>query len=165
MRNHLLEKLIEKRFNRKAIERVILDESKRKRPAHRRRAARKQDGFRELQGVYRGNYYRVKVPDMQRPQTTRISRLPATAPAPNLSALVADATVKSPAAANGHKRHSNNLADQAAGSLAKIQQQQQQSTNNAWKQFRDWFTANAGTLLLNLGSLCTLAAFTRTDVL
>jgi CRP-like cAMP-binding protein len=159
MRNPLLEKLIEKRFQgRDAIQQVFKDESKRHRPGEpRRRPFRKHDdGTRELKGVYRGNYYRVKVPDMTQAQTPRLSRLPATAPAPDLSALVADATARSA------KRKSNKKLTDQTPTMAKIQQHK---TDNAWKQFTDWVTTNAGTLLLNFGSLCTLAAFTRSDVL
>ena len=167
MRNHLLEKLIEKRFQGKdAIQQVIKDESKRAshRPGQRRRRrlpTQNDDGAtRELKGVYRGNYYRVKVPDTTKPRTRRISRLPATAPAPNLTALVTDATTRSSKRKGGphHK-----LADQ--GPTVEDFQQQASNTESAWKRFMDWMTTNAGTLLLNFGSLCTLAAFTRTDVL
>jgi hypothetical protein len=70
-----------------------------------------------------------------------------------LNALVAEAS------SLGMKKKTHKLSDQAP-SVKKIQKEE-----NSWSRFSEWFTANWGTLLLNFGSLCTLAAFTRSDVL
>ncbi|KAG7365042.1 Popeye conserved region protein [Nitzschia inconspicua] len=84
-----------------------------------------------------------------------MARLPATAPAPNLSALVVEATSR-PATTKSQK-----MVNQATTTAKALQA----SPDNAWSRFNDWIVTNWGTLLLNFGSLCTLAAFTRTDVL
>lgn len=145
-----MEKLIEKRFQGpKAILQVLKSTtngsgSKRRRPTT-------TDGSKYLKGIYRGNYYRIKIPE-QRKIVPSVPSFPTVSPPPNLNAIVAEAS---------HK-----LAKTTFNRVGAHQRQQYDSMGESpWSRFFEWFYANWAVILLNFGSICTLAAFTRSDVL
>jgi hypothetical protein len=164
MRNQLLEKLIENRFqSQDTLRKILKEESKRVKCSGSNKTSqqgrRPKDGTLQLQGVYRGNYYRVKIPDGTQPPPRLLPRFPATAPAPDLSALVTDASSRT----TKPTTRSQKMVDQAASTAQALQSVA--FRDNAWNRIHDWMVANWGTLVLNFASLCTLVAFTRADVL
>jgi CRP-like cAMP-binding protein len=146
MRNKVLEKLIEKRFQGPDVIRHVLkstnESSKRRRPST-------VDGSSYLKGIYRGNYYRIKIPE--KTKTMRIPSLPPVAPPPDLNAMVAEASFRAKTSftrVGAHQKQKYDSMGQSPG-----------------RRFVDWIRANWAVVLLNFGSICTLTAFTRSDVL
>lgn len=142
MRNKLIERLLEKRNRPDAIKNVLKSERKRKEARQRSPSSKRRHPSDEtvLKGVYRGNFFRLKLPVISsRKAAQQIPKIPTVAPPPNLQAIVADAAA----------------AARSSGP----------SSSSIGNQLKEWMRENGLVLLLNFGSICTLMAFTRSDVL
>ena len=99
---------------------------------------------RYVQGVYKGNFFRVKVPE----ETTLFPKLP-----------------RFPAALPVPKAMKGFLLDPSKLSMESIISGLVPQEKSFGRQIWDWTAENWPTMLLNFGSVCTLVAFTRSDVL
>ena len=94
-----------------------------------------------VRGVYRGNYFRLKIPNSGRSgRPSELPKIPVVAPPPSFAGIVNTKTKGSTKDGGG-------------------------TTGDNLRWIIEWFQKNWPTLLLNFGSVCTLAAFTRSDVL
>ena len=140
--------------------------------------------YRYVRGVYNGNYYRVRVAN-QNYRDDSSFRVPKLVSHPMPKAFkavppvaVAEVEVAATQAAASSATTTGALpgTTKAGGPVvgAAQQQQQQQQQQKARQQARqdafrarilEWWRQNWPILVLNAGSLCTLAGFTRSDVL
>ena len=126
-----------------------------------------------IKGVHRGNYFRVTVP----PKQSILPEVPKL-PSPVGPALKSFKSVPPPASttttATEQSSSSSNVVSQASGTAAAAAaataaSSAREQASEQMKNYLDWIYAwwkeNWSILTMNFGSLCTLLAFTRTDVL
>jgi CRP-like cAMP-binding protein len=111
----------------------------------------------EIRFIYKGNYYRRKIPG-QKKEPPKLLKLPPAGqavmpqpfktPPPDATTTTAEAMAAA-GKARGHSNHGHHHS---------------QSTKQTWS-WRSWWKLNGPLLVLNFGSLATLVGFTRTDVL
>eukprot|EP00529_Nitzschia_sp_RCC80_P023703 CAMPEP_0113504176 /NCGR_PEP_ID=MMETSP0014_2-20120614/34576_1 /TAXON_ID=2857 /ORGANISM="Nitzschia sp." /LENGTH=457 /DNA_ID=CAMNT_0000399269 /DNA_START=187 /DNA_END=1556 /DNA_ORIENTATION=- /assembly_acc=CAM_ASM_000159 len=148
MRNKLVELILDRRNRPDAIKDVLKAETKRKdrqqntsNRHHRRRLGGDGGGYDLVRGVYRGNYFRIKIPNnVGSGKPSELPKIPVVAPPPSFAAIV------NTTAGGGSTKDGGGTGDYLRWMI-------------------EWFQQNWPTLLLNFGSVCTLAAFTRSDVL
>ena len=100
---------------------------------------------RNIRGIHRGQFFRVKVPGPSPP--FRLPRLR------NHANPMMRPFVKT----EGHHRRD---ALSVEGALTA-----EHAREDFWDRARQWLKYNWGVLILNFGSICSLLAFTRSDVL
>ena len=143
---------------------------------HRFERARTRKRPTIIKGVHKGNYFRVKVP----PKKSILPEVPKI-PSPVGPALKSFKSVPPPAsstttttasAAAEHSTASTNVVSQAsqkAAAAATAASSAGEQASAKLKKYLDWAYAwwkeNWSILTMNFGSLCTLLAFTRSDVL
>jgi CRP-like cAMP-binding protein len=138
-RKKFLDRLVANRFRSNKEIRKILEEQRAETTSRRRRARRDQQ---YLTGVHNGVYYRIKVPPSKPrilPDVPRLPSTPISAPKPLQRPEPAGAQVATMTRA----------------------ERRQDVRERLW----EWLLKNYPTLILNFGSICTLAGFTRSDVL
>ena len=156
MRNKLVELILDRRNRPDAIKDVLKAETKRKDRQQNRQNRRRRlrlgataagqpytdgGGYDLVRGVYRGNYFRIKIPNnVGSGKPPKLPKMPVEAPPPSFAAIV-------------NTKAKGSTKDGGGGT----------GDNVRW--IIEWFQKNWPTLLLNFGSVCTLAAFTRSDVL
>lgn len=134
----------------------------RRQPRHRRQQ-------QYIRGTHRGQFFRIKVPTEDPSVPFRLPKLRNHA-SPMMRPFV-DPTVEQQAPhtmsqLSGHS-HSPPVEQSLATGVETTQQQQQQQHywRKYWQRAKEWFQYNYGVLILNFGSVCSLLAFTRSDVL
>jgi len=110
-----------------------------------------------IKGVHRGQYFRVKLPPRQ-----PVNILPDVPKLTNPTGLVPKALTGIPpkqdhnvAASVGSGAHTGSM------SMASRKQQRQEDIRDFFDRLHQWWNENWSVLLMNFGSFCTLAAFTR----
>lgn len=103
----------------------------------------KSRGGKTLTGVYKGQFYRIKVPEKSLRRRFDVPKLGLAPPTP--APFITETATK------------------------QLSQHNQQSSSSFKRSFferaKEWWKNNWTVLVLNFGSLCTLTAFTRSDVL
>ena len=103
---------------------------------------------------YSGNYYRRPIAPKHKKKPPELFKLPPAGPA-----VVPQPFITPPNTVSVAKKAEELVAAGAAGSSSGSSSQQ-----STWS-WRSWWKLNAPLVILNLGSLATLAGFTRTDVI
>ncbi|KAL3930485.1 MAG: hypothetical protein SGBAC_011747 [Bacillariaceae sp.] len=156
----LVAQLFESRFKGKEAIRKILDH-----PVDPQRSTlggtRKRRRGNYVKGVHKGNFFRIRLPSSGRklpsmpklPPTQPMLRAPSAMPAPGAQQQTAEATEAI-------------LQSHAAGGAVSAEMIAQQGPySDFFRRLGTWFKDNFAVLVLNVGSLCTLTGFTRSDIL
>ena len=174
MRNKLIQTLIEKRSQGSDTIRKIIDNSNKNAASairqsassinrqHRRRpqaqAQAQAQRRQQLRGVYRGNYFRIQLPATNYLPPIQPLTAPAVAPSQAVEAIVSSATKS--------KNNKKSNSSDGGGDNNNDNTNNNKNNNKSYSQyFQDWILKNWSTVIFNVGSLCTLAAFTRSDIL
>lgn len=140
MRHKVIEALVEQSLHGPYAIRQIL---KGGHPSNRKRFQQAHQP-KYVKGIYKGQYFRVKLPQKNE-GFPRLPSFPSILPVPKIvHGLLSDSSSK--------------LSLETLFPLAG-------RNENLLRRFLVWCTVNLPTLLLNVGSICTLLAFTRSDVL
>ena len=108
-----------------------------------------------IKGVYRGNFYRIKIPP-HRPPPKPVAKLLNPSSPPVKGFVHAEA-----------KKAGSHPTSSAISELrqAKTRAERQDIFNEYWDSAKQWWKLNWAVLVLNFGSVCSLVGFTRSDVL
>lgn len=117
---------------------------------HKQRKKSKNRPQQYVRFVYKGNYYRRPIAPKHKKKPPELLKLPPAGPA-----VIPKPFITPPSTSVAKKAEELVAASATAGSSG------QQST---WS-WRSWLKLNYPLLILNFGSLATLAGFTRTDVI
>lgn len=124
---------------------------------------------RQLKGVYRGQFYRIKIPGPPAPSPVRQLLNPSSPPVKGF--VHAETSSSVAAAASAKKHHVQELATRKTSSstLSVLRQasrtEREDLFREYWEKVKAWWKLNWPVLVLNFGSICSLVGFTRTDVL
>jgi hypothetical protein len=137
MRNKVIETIVEHHRDGPSVIRRILGRGKPK------TKGRREDRPKYVRGVFNGNFFRVKIPE-KRNFFPNLPSFPSILPVPaKMKGLLRD-----PSKLSLDSILSNMGPDKSLG-----------------RKISEWMVVNWPTMLLNVGSVCTLLAFTRSDVL
>ena len=139
MKRNLTARLFRNRFQSEGQVRQVLEAEQRRQPKPKR----------FIKAVHNGNFFRVKVPGPTTP--FRLPKLRNHAN-PMMRPFV-------------QTQQQGSAAIMESGGLALEHAADPQVLQNYWQRLRKWLRLNAGVLILNFGSVCSLLAFTRSDVL
>lgn len=114
---------------------------------------------REIKFIYKGNYYRRKIPTKKK-DPPKLLKLPPAGQA------VMPQPFKTPPPESTTTHHLTTTAEAMAASANKRghSHHHSQSNQQTWS-WKSWWRLNGPLLVLNFGSFATLVGFTRTDVL
>jgi hypothetical protein len=135
MQKKFLDRLVQSRFKSKKDIRNLLDRSEQS-----QRNATKRATPTYMKGVHNGVFYNIKVPPNKK-VLPDIPKLP-----PPQTAPIGFKTIVT--------KVDHNISSSS----------RRGDSNEFWERLREWWKQNWPILVLNVGSLCTLTGFTRSDV-
>lgn len=138
---YLVGRLFESRFKGGDAIRQILENSRRT-PKLKRG---KKRGPTYVKGIHKGNFFRMRLPSKGR-KLPNIPKLPPSQPFPRAPKAMAQQQTNASTGA---------IIDAAASGYY----------SDFLKRLSKWFQDNWAVLILNVGSICTLVGFTRSDIL
>lgn len=156
----LLDQILRNRFQSSKNLARFLDEYREAAAAtaDKHHAARKK---RVLRGVHKGRYYRVRLPPPRKP--------PPSISLPNLPKIPPPMSSQPPVAFKTAVVEASSSASTAAAGSSSSSSLLPPTDPTPLHAFRErlgrWWADNWSVVVLNFGSICTLAAFTRSDVL
>lgn len=164
MRREFISRLTRNRFKSNKELRNLFEAEK----SDRRKRARQDAAASELKGVHKGNFYRIRVPGPPPPSPVTKLLNPSSPPVKKFS------PVESSSSAHAHPHPHHQKGGTAKKNttqstlLSELRQASQEERREFfqfyWKRVKEWFKLNWPVLILNFGSICTLAGFTRSDV-
>lgn len=152
MKGSFLGRLYKNRFQSEGELRQVLEAEA---AAERQRSASTScvgKRYHYIRGIYKGNFFRIKAPESTGILSRRIPRL-------RNHANPAMRPFLHPEQVKGHAKTPPGVTADALVS------QTEMAAGGYWERVRWWWKHNWAVLVLNLGSVCSLLAFTRSDVL
>ena len=147
-----LDQLVQNRFRPAQVRKLLND----RRAAALAASAVVSSGPKCLTGTHRGMFYRIRVP----PSHQRRSLLPLTIPKLHTPTSPPMRLTSLPPV-----EQSATSACAGAGAVLAASPKKGPRYADFWDRLYRWLRENSATLVLNVGSICTLLGFTRTDVL
>ena len=176
----LLEKLVRSRFRSKRDVGLLMDEIQ---------LQQQRQHARPLlaHGVHKGVYYRIPVPSLRPLVLPNLPKLPATPLTSPPKSFIPSSSSSSSSGSAGSVSECSEAATTSSASSSVSQPVQTANCRNAaadsltsssrltrtdewvysdfWQRLKEWWNNNWSIMVLNIGSICTLTAFTRSDVL